>query len=58
VGVLGVAGPGGRTGPLPRRCPQCRPPGGPAGRRSDPRLGRPQASPVEDDLDHIAFPHD
>jgi len=27
VGVLGVAGPGGRSGPLPRRCPQCRPPG-------------------------------
>ena len=24
---LGVAGPGGRTGPLPRRCSQCRPPG-------------------------------
>jgi len=24
---LGVAGPGGRMGPLPRRCSQCRPPG-------------------------------
>ena len=24
---LGAAGPGGRTGPLPRRCSQCRPPG-------------------------------
>ena len=43
---LGVAGPGGRTGPLPRRCSQCRPPGR-ARRPPLPRsgTGRPRVTP-------------
>jgi len=51
-GMLGAAGPGGRAGPLPRRCRSAALRDGPVGRRTRavPK-GRPRAPQVEDDLD-------